>query len=104
MWKIVKKILSWILGLTFIAAFACGICLLVFSQAMSLVLGIVVICLSLATGLILPNPISLFALIAGISMIFAPVPTGIVLACVGAIGMLANGLYWVGKKKPDKSE
>lgn len=104
MWKIVKKILSWILGITFIAAFACGICLLIFAQAISLVLGIVVICLSLATGLILPNPISLFALIAGICMIFAPVPTGIVLTCVGTIGMLTNGLFGMKKKKPDKGE
>ena len=53
--------------------------------------GIVIICLSLASGLILPNPISFLGLIAGVCvLIFPPKIVGIVFAVLGVAGMLTN--------------
>ena len=76
-----------------------GLCLLLFSKSFATVGGIIVICLSLATGLIVPNPVSLVFLVAGILMLVLPKPIpAIVLLCLGVGGAIANLIVWMKKQ------
>ena len=94
-----KKHLSWLWGGTFAFAALMGLFLLFASEKASLMGGIVIICLSLATGLIAPNPVSFIALAAGICMAFLP-PwiVGLILLCIGIAGTLVN--HYFSKKPP----
>ncbi len=66
-----------------------GCLFLASSDITSAVSGIVVICLSIATGLVLPNPLSFVGLIAGILMLALPAKTvGIILLILGIAGCL----------------
>lgn len=89
-----KKIVSLVCGILCTVMVICGICLLFVPKPVATVLGIVVTCLSLACGLILINPIFLLPLIVGVFMIVFPVPTGIVLVCLGTAGAVANAARW----------
>ena len=91
-----KKILSWLWGGTFAFSTLMGLFLLLASEKVSLISGIVVICLSIASGLILPNPLCVFTLIAGICMtVLPPWTVGIVLLCIGLAGALVNFILWL---------
>ncbi len=93
-----KKHFSYLIGIIFAVALLVGVCLLFVSDTVSLVSAIVIICLSLASGIMAPNPISLWVLIAGVCMLIFPAPiVGIVLIVLGCAGTLANLL--IAKKK-----
>lgn len=95
-----QKIAALLSGIFWATALLIGICLLPASDTGSMVSGIVVICLSLASGMLVPNPISLWALIAGICMIVFPGwAVGLVLCSIGAAGALANLIIWLKRKK-----
>lgn len=95
-----KKSLIFLLCGIFCASLVlAGLCLLVFSRQFATVGGIVVICLSLATGLIVPNPVSIAYLVAGILMLVLPKPVpAILLLCLGVGGAIANAIVWAKNK------
>lgn len=95
-----EKILTLVLGVTAVCALLTGICFVLASKTISIIGGIVIICLSLASGLILPNPISFFTLIAGIcTLVFPPQIIGIVFAILGLAGMVTGGILWLKMNK-----
>ena len=90
-----RKIFAWLAGISSAIALIIGLICLFSSETVSFASGIVVICLSLASGLIIPNPISLVCLIAGICMLIFPARiVGIILMLIGLGGGLANWLVW----------
>lgn len=94
-----KSLIFLLCGLFCASLILAGLCLLVFSRQFATVGGIVVICLSLATGLIAPNPVSIAYLVAGILMLVLPKPIpAIILLCLGVIGAVANLIVWCRKK------
>jgi len=94
-----KSLIFLLCGIFCASLLLAGLCLLLFSKQFATVSGIVVICLSLATGLIVPNSVSLAYLIAGILMWVLPKPIpAIILLCLGAGGAIANWIVWLKKK------
>ena len=88
-----RKILSLIIGIFCTIILLGGVCMLFLSKTASTVSGVAVIVISLASGLIIPNPISFVGLIIGICMLFMPpLLIGIVLIAFGAIGAALNPL------------
>lgn len=86
-----KKFLSLAVGIVAACALLVGIVFIFASKGISVAGGIVIICLSLASGLIFPNPISFWGLIAGVCvLVFPPYVVGIVFAVLGVAGMLTN--------------
>lgn len=95
-----KKIIALSIGVCCIVALIIGLILLASNNPIKLATAITIICLSLAFGLLIPNPICLFGLIAGILMIILPANvTGIILICFAVIGALANGVVYYAMKK-----
>ena len=95
----IKRLVHLLCGILCASLILAGLCLLLFSKQFSTVGGIVVICLSLATGLIAPNPISLAYLVAGILMWVLPKPVpAIILFVLGVGGAIANLIVWLKKK------
>ena len=94
-----KSLIFLLCGIFCASLILAGLCLLLFSKQFATVGGMIVICLSLATGLIAPNPISLAYLVAGILMWVLPKPIpAIILLCIGVGGVLANLIVWMKKK------
>lgn len=94
-----KSLIFLLCGLFCASLILAGLCLLAFSRQFATVGGIVVICLSLATGLIAPNPVSIAYLVAGILMLVLPKPIpAIILLCLGVVGAVANLIVWYRKK------
>lgn len=88
-----NKIFAIVLGVICIAALLIGTCCLIFSDNIAVAGGVIVVVASIASGLILPNPISFWGLVAGILILFVPGNViGIILMCIGAAGALANWL------------
>lgn len=86
-----KKTFAYIIGGTCAVAVTLGIVLLISSKTIALSTAIVMICLSLASGLLIPNPISFLGLIAGICMIAFPSwIVGIIFILLGITGAIAN--------------
>ena len=95
----IKRLVYLLCGILCASLILAGLCLLLFSKQFSTVGGIVVICLSLATGLILPNPISLAYLVAGILMWVLPKPVpAIILFVLGVGGAIAELIVWLKRK------
>lgn len=94
-----KRLIFLLCGIFCASLILAGLCLLVFSKSFATVSGIVVICLSLATGLIAPNPVSIAYLLAGILMWVLPKPVpAIILLVLGVAGAVANLIVWLKKK------
>ena len=95
-----RKILSLVIGIVFISLLLIGVMFVVAPRVFSVVVGIVVVCLSLAFGMILPpEPSSFFALIVGICMIvFPPKIVGIVFVLLGIAGAVGSAILWVKKR------
>lgn len=88
-----RKILSLVIGVFCAIILLGGVCMLFLSKTASTVSGVAVIVISLASGLIIPNPISFVGLIIGICMLFMPALwIGILLITLGAIGAALNPL------------
>jgi len=78
-----------------------GISLAFLPKTYSTIIGIVIIILSLMSGLILQNPISAISLGAGICVhLFPPYIMGIVFIIVGLAAMTVSGLLWFRNRKP----
>ncbi len=74
---------------------ATGICFLFAPKTVAVVCGIILICLSLATGILLPNPFSPIGLLVGICMILCqPVFIGVIIICFGGIAAIINLIVW----------
>lgn len=90
-----KKLISFFVGGTFAFALIIGILFLAAPKAFSVATAIVVICLSLASGLILPNPVSFWFLVAGVCMLVFPAwVVGLILICAAAAGMAVNPWFY----------
>lgn len=93
-----KKVFAYIVGGTCAAASALGMILLIPSKPLTLSTAIMMICLSLASGLLIPNPISFWGLMAGICMIIFPSwIVGIIFMLLGIAGAIVN--LFVAKRK-----
>lgn len=93
-----KKAVAYIIGATCAIAVILGIIMLFSPKVITVSAAIAIICLSLASGLIIPNPISFLGLIAGICMlILPPWIVGIIFICAGIAGAVAN--IFISKKK-----
>ena len=94
------KIILLVSGIVSVCLLLTGILFVVASETFSTFGGIVIICLSLASGMIMPNPISFFALIAGLCILVFPSKiVGIIFALLGLTGMVTSGIYGVKKSK-----
>lgn len=94
-----KSLILLLCGIFCASLVLAGLCLLGFSKQFATVGGIVIICLSLATGLIAPNPVSIAYLVAGILMWVLPKPVpAIILLCLGMAGAIANLIVWLKTK------
>lgn len=94
-----KSLILLLCGIFCMSLVLAGLCLLAFPRQFATVGGVVVICLSLATGLIVPNPVSFAYLVAGILMLVLPKPIpAIILLCLGVGGAVANLIVWLTKK------
>lgn len=90
-----KRLIFLLCGIFCASLILAGLCLLVFSKQFATVGGIVVICLSLATGLIAPNPVSIAYLVAGILMLVLPKPIpAVILLCMGVGGAIVELILW----------
>lgn len=93
-----KKVIAYIIGGTCALAVLVGLVLLAASRTVHISVAIVIICLSVAFGIMAPNPISLIGLMAGICMIVFPSwIVGIIFICLGIAGTIVN--LFVAKRK-----
>lgn len=94
-----KNLISVVIGAVCALALILGAILLFSSGASNVAGGITVIIISLASGLIAPNPLSLLGLVAGISMlVFPPKAVGIVFIVLSVGGAVANLAIWLKTK------
>lgn len=94
-----KNLISVFIGAVCALALIMGAFLLFSSGAPAIAGGVTVIIVSLASGLILPNPFSLLGLLAGISMlVFPPKAVGIVFIVLSVGGAVANLAVWLKTK------
>lgn len=94
-----KRLIMLLCGVFCVSLIVAGLCLLLFSKQFATVGGIVVICLSVATGLIAPNPVSIAYLVAGILMLVLPKPIpAIILLCLGVAGGIADLIVWIKRR------
>lgn len=93
-----RKCIHISIGVIGVISFILGLILLLLPKAAVLPSGIGIVCLSLASGMLLPNPISLVALIAGILMIIFPagssIGIGIAMICLGIAMAVINYISW----------
>lgn len=90
-----QKIFHWSVGVICAKAMMVGLVAIILPENASLAMSITVIVISIASGLILPNPFSFLGLIAGILMLFMPLwVVGIVLIALSITGMLLTPLHW----------
>ena len=86
-----KKIAAWTVGIVFALILTLGLIYLVLPNVLCDIIGWVVICLSLAWGLLMPNPVSLWTLAAGVCMVICPGwAAGILLILAGTVGAVVN--------------
>lgn len=94
-----KTLICLICGIICVVLALAGLSLLLFSKQFANAGGIIVICLSLATGLIAPNPVSIAYLITGVLMLVLPKSIlAIILLCLGVCGSIADLIVWMQKK------
>ena len=90
-----KNLFLLLVGIVCAVAVIIGV-YLILTDGSAFVGGIATIVISLASGLIAPNPISLVALIAGICMlVFSPKLVGVILVVLGMSAMVANSVVWL---------
>ena len=86
-----KRAIAYIVGATGVLAFLVGIIFLPGAKALTISAAVTVICLSLAFGILIPNPICFVGLIAGIcALVFPSWIVGIILMVVGIAIAVAN--------------
>jgi len=86
-----KKAIAYVIGGTGVLAALVGLALLPASKAVTISTAVTVICLSLAFGILIPNPICFVGLIAGIcALIFPSWIVGVILIVMGAAIAIVN--------------
>ncbi len=86
-----KQTIAYLVGGFSTVALLLGIIMLFATKTITDSTAVTIICLSLASGLLLPNPISFMGLIAGISLlVLPPWSVGIILILIGTSGVLTN--------------
>ena len=91
----IKKSLVLVLGIVGICAVLVGAIFAIAPETFSTIGGIVIICLSLASGLLLSNPISVIPLLAGILVLVLPSQVvGILFALLGISGIIVSVILW----------
>ena len=94
-----KKMLSYSVGAVFAALVVLGVFLLMAPKAAAVTVAVVIICLSVAYGILTADPGSLLPLVAGICMwVFPGWVVGIVFVMLGTAGTIVN--LAVHKRKP----
>lgn len=95
----IKKMIAYFLGGTGSVAILTGILMLLAPKAFSIATAIVIICLSLAIGIMIPNPISTVGFFAGICMLVFPARiVGLILLAGGMVAVILNPFLM--KKEP----
>lgn len=95
-----KKTLLWVIGTLSAMMLVAGISLILLPKTVAVVVGVVVSCLSLATGLILADPLSIIGLVLGILLAFASKGImGAILIAIGIIGAFVPPIISLRLKK-----
>ncbi|MBQ6819147.1 MAG: hypothetical protein IJP35_06035 [Clostridia bacterium] len=90
-----EKFWAYGIGIMCAVGLLTGLVILLLKTPMAITTAIVIICLSICFGILLPNPISFWGLIAGICMLVLPANvTGIGLIALSGAGALTNGLFF----------
>lgn len=93
-----KKSIYYLLGVSYALCLLVGLLFLAAPEGVSTAAAITVIVLSLASGLILPNPISFWYLLAGVLMLVLPTwCVSLILCCISAAGMIVVPLLYFHK-------
>lgn len=91
-----RKVFTLAIGIFWTVLALVSVLLMVSGRTTAAILGVIVICLSICTGILLPNPLSFIGLFAGIAMlILPPVFTGVILLVVCLAAMAANWIVWI---------
>lgn len=91
----IKKLIAWIVGGVFFALILLGICMVILPKGVSIGIGIAIICLSIAFGIMTVNPVLIVPLALGILMLFIPHEiSGIIFIVIGAVSIVANPIVY----------
>lgn len=91
-----RKNITLLIGIFGFLVLTTGVCFLFVPKTAAVVCGIILVCLSLATGILLPNPFSFVGLLAGICMsLCAPTYIGAIFICFGCITAITNLVVWL---------
>lgn len=86
-----KKLIFWMNGCFFAAAFLAGLLMLIPSEGFRNVIASIIVCLSICGGLLLPNHFSIFAFAAGVAMLVFPAHVAcILLLSLAVVGAVTN--------------
>lgn len=99
--KIFKNTLSYSVGSSFALTLIFGVMLFFIPNWATITISIIIMCLSIASGMLFYNPLSVYWLIIGICMVAIPWKTamGIVFICLGIVGATGNLLVFLKLKK-----
>ena len=90
-----KKFIGWMIGIMCAIDLTAGLAMLVPYKTFTTVAAIIILCLSICSGILAPNPISLYGLVIGVCMlVFPPQIVGIILLAAGLIGAGTNWFCW----------
>ena len=92
-----KGTILWTCGILSVLMIAAGLGSVLLSESFSDVVGIIMCCLSLATGIIIPNPISFISLVVGVLLILVSgqITGGIILG----IGIICSAMTLIAGQK-----
>lgn len=91
----IKKLIAWIVGGVFFALILLGICMVILPKGVSIGIGIAIICLSIAFGIMTVNPVLIVPLALGVLMLFIPHEiSGIIFIVIGAVSIAANPIVY----------
>ncbi|MBQ5843084.1 MAG: hypothetical protein IIW63_08100 [Clostridia bacterium] len=85
-----RKLAAYVIGGTFCLLLLCGAVLPFLPKAVTITTAIAIVCLCLASGMLIPNPVSTVWLIMGICMLAIPKASGIIFICIGITGSIIN--------------
>lgn len=91
----IKKLIAWIVGGAFFTMVLLGICMMILPKGVSIGIGIAIICLSIAFGILTANPVLIVPLALGILMLFIPHEiSGIIFIVIGVVSIAANPIVY----------
>lgn len=88
-----KKAFAYAIGAFCVACLIGGVIMIIGNMPVKVAAGVIVICLSLCFGMLIPNPFSFISLLIGICMIVFPSwITGVVMILAAVSGAISNAL------------